>query len=84
MEQMSFASVTPGYCRCGCGQKTRIAKKTDRKVGIIAGKPRRYLPHHHRRGKSFLLKIKGTVHIPFLQNLPSSQWMIDRDPENML
>lgn len=36
-----------GYCQCGCGQKTRIADKTELKKGVAKGQPFRYLPQHH-------------------------------------
>lgn len=43
-------------------------------------------PYQERKSgrQSFLLKIKDTVQIPFLQTLPASQWAVDREPENVL
>lgn len=38
-----------GLCHCGCGQRTRIARNTDRKHGWVAGQPRRYLRGHGTR-----------------------------------
>lgn len=38
-----------GLCQCGCGGGVQIAKRTDVRRGLIAGKPVRYLPGHHRR-----------------------------------
>lgn len=35
-----------GYCRCGCGQKTAIADRTDPRYGAIKGEPRRFVNHH--------------------------------------
>ncbi len=37
-----------GYCHCGCGKKTGIAKGTDTKKGRIKGQPVRYLPGHNK------------------------------------
>lgn len=41
-----FAQPTPGICHCGCGQKTAIAKRTDRTRGIVQGTPRRFVAGH--------------------------------------
>lgn len=38
-----------GYCHCGCGQKTNIAPRTDRRIGWISGEPIRYIHGHHGR-----------------------------------
>lgn len=35
-----------GYCHCGCGGKTKIAKYTDRSKGWVRGEPKRYLRFH--------------------------------------
>lgn len=35
-----------GFCHCGCGQKTTIAKQTERKRGSIRGEPIRYVFGH--------------------------------------
>lgn len=38
-----------GYCHCGCGQKTAIATRTDKRDGTIAGQPKRYVHGHNGR-----------------------------------
>jgi hypothetical protein len=38
-----------GYCRCGCGEKTALPKKTNRLIGRIAGLPLLYRHGHNRR-----------------------------------
>lgn len=38
-----------GLGQCGCGERTKLATKTDRSSGRIAGQPMRYLKGHHRR-----------------------------------
>lgn len=35
-----------GYCHCGCGQQTQIAKKTQKSQGDLAGQPRKYIRFH--------------------------------------
>lgn len=41
-----------GYCRCGCGQLSPIAKKTITKWGRVKGKPVRFIPGHNMRGNN--------------------------------
>ena len=41
--------IPKGYCQCGCGQKTRIATKTDRRAGQYKGVPLRFILGHHLR-----------------------------------
>jgi hypothetical protein len=41
------SNTTYGYCGCGCGQKTKIAKQTNSKCGYVKGVPRQYI-HGHR------------------------------------
>lgn len=50
-----------GYCQCGCGEKTNIARRTDRKTGWIKGQPIRYIFGHSQRGRYLgrICKIKG-------------------------
>lgn len=38
-----------GYCHCGCGQKTSIAKRTQTSRGFIKGQPMRYVSGHNGR-----------------------------------
>ena len=42
--------VAVGLCACGCGQRTSIAKRTDKRYGIVAGQHYRYIRGHHFRG----------------------------------
>lgn len=46
-----MADIPYGFCRCGCGQKTRIAVKDDKRRRHVKGEPLRCLPGHieHRR-----------------------------------
>jgi Autographiviridae endonuclease VII len=43
---MDKSSVPEGYCRCGCGQKTRPAARDYPQKGWVKGKPLFYLPGH--------------------------------------
>lgn len=44
-----MADIPYGYCHCGCGEKTGIARFTDRHKGWSKGEPKRYLPNHVNR-----------------------------------
>jgi len=41
------AEIPYGYCHCGCGQKTPLAKRTDPKKNWVKGEPLKFL-HYHR------------------------------------
>jgi hypothetical protein len=41
--------VPVGYCQCGCGAKTTIAAKNDKRAGMVKGIPMRYLTGHANR-----------------------------------
>lgn len=47
-----------GICQCGCGQPSAIAPRSDRKHGLVAGKPSRYAPGHvpHRAARAFWIE----------------------------
>jgi hypothetical protein len=47
-EQPSQA-IPYGYCQCGCGQQTRLARRTDRRDGALKGKPLRFIHGHNTR-----------------------------------
>lgn len=42
-------TVPVGLCHCGCGQRTRPARCSDRSKGWIKGQPVFYVHHHGRR-----------------------------------
>jgi uncharacterized protein YjcR len=39
----------PGLCKCGCGQRTSIAKMTNSAKGHVKGQPTRFIKGHSRR-----------------------------------
>lgn len=45
-----MSEIPYGYCHCGCGQKTKIVKKTDTRYGQVKGEPMRYIHRHHADG----------------------------------
>ena len=38
-----------GYCRCGCGGKTNLARRTETKRGRVKGEPLAFIAGHHKR-----------------------------------
>ena len=42
--------IPPGYCQCGCGRKTAIAKVSRFKRGITRGQPNRFIEGHTSKG----------------------------------
>jgi hypothetical protein len=39
-----------GYCQCGCGQKTSLARQSYTAKGWVKGQPLRFAPNHNGRG----------------------------------
>lgn len=39
--------IPPGFCQCGCGQRTGIVDRDDPKRGYKKGDYRRFVNHHH-------------------------------------
>lgn len=46
---MSQVEIPYGYCHCGCGQKTSIAKQSYKSKGVVNGQPMRFIAHHNVR-----------------------------------
>jgi hypothetical protein len=47
----NLAETQVGYCECGCGNKTLIALKTDRRAKQEKGRPLRFIIGHSNRQK---------------------------------
>jgi hypothetical protein len=48
MEDKWLAANPSGLCMCGCGRKTKIVTKSDRRHGHIMGQPFRFIHGHSR------------------------------------
>ena len=46
-----YEEVPYGYCHCGCGQKTTIAKYNDDQNGCVKGEPKKFINHHYRKAR---------------------------------
>jgi len=55
-------NIPYGYCHCGCGNKTTLAKETSTRAGVHKGEPYRYLPNHYNH-KGFRIKAGGYVKV---------------------
>lgn len=65
--------VPYGFCHCGCGQKTNIAKKPDRRVGVAKGEPYRFLAGHGSRKRN--VPAEGYIVVPS----GCWEWQLSRD-----
>lgn len=43
-------TIPKGFCKCGCGQRTSIATRTDRLKGHTKGEPKKFVYGHSRGG----------------------------------
>ena len=46
-----MGQIISGLCECGCGQRTKFPRNTDRKHGWIKGQPLRFIKGHNHIGK---------------------------------
>jgi hypothetical protein len=46
MEDKQVGPNPPGLCMCGCGRKTKIVTKSDRRHGHAVGQPFRFIHGH--------------------------------------
>lgn len=44
-------NIPYGYCRCGCGQKTKLARQNYKKYGWIKNKPIKFVNGHQNKGE---------------------------------
>lgn len=47
--RQSSNEIPYGYCRCGCGQKTRLAPRNLDKLGWVKDQPLRFIRGHNKR-----------------------------------
>src|SRR5437867_6314530 len=49
LQQNDRPSVPPGFCKCGCGHKTKVTNRNDYRRGLLKGEPQRFCAGHGRR-----------------------------------
>lgn len=64
--QLYIPNTQQGYCHCGCGQLTPIAKKTRPHLGIMKGQHVRYLVGHARRNGKLGRKVRQDGYVLIL------------------
>jgi len=47
-----YKLIPLGFCACGCGGKTTIAKRGEKRKKMTPGRPMRYLSGHNQRGEN--------------------------------
>lgn len=52
LKYTSEDQIPYGYCHCGCGQKTEIAKVSNAHFGWVKGEPYQYIRHHSSRKRN--------------------------------
>lgn len=51
MARSSVRSVRPGFCHCGCGERTRVPTENDASKGWRRGVPLRWIRWHANVGR---------------------------------
>lgn len=59
---MQTQDIPYGYCHCGCGQKTKIAKQSWSRRGYVKGEPIRFIYGHQRRRSNSQFAITECGH----------------------
>lgn len=52
-------NVPYGYCHCGCGGKTSVARRTRADGSAVKGRHVRYIKHHHVAMKGYTVQPSG-------------------------
>jgi hypothetical protein len=80
-KEANFVSISiipkpeEGYCQCGCGDKTRIAKKTRSSIGHVKGRHTPYINGHNRKkGERYRVEDRGYKTACWTWLLGKSQW----------
>lgn len=51
MEELN-REIPYGFCKCGCGRQTTIAKQSETRDGLIKGEPKNYILGHNSVGEN--------------------------------
>lgn len=78
-------SVGSGFCRCGCGERTRVAPQDYPKRGIRKGEPQQFVKQHQaRRRKAFIVNPETGCWIWQGYTIPQGYAMQSIDGESKL
>ena len=67
------ADIPYGYCHCGCGERTTIAKANDPRDNVVKGQPVRFIRGHAARHPNFKRKPTMPMEERFWQKVQKSE-----------
>lgn len=70
--QLTFDEIPCGYCQCGCGQKTNLARRNDTSKGWVKGQPIKFIFGHNRPYRT--LKESFDAYCPRLEASECWEW----------
>ena len=59
-----MTSLPVGYCHCGCGQLAPLAKRDDRRWGLVKGEPCRFVKGHNSVVAGRVAGPRGYMMVP--------------------
>jgi hypothetical protein len=72
--------IPAGYCQCGCGVKTELAKRTNTKRETVRGEPMKFIGHHKSRGWPKSLEHRYKISLArYPARLTSDEWRACKD-----
>ena len=78
----AMTDIPFGYCHCGCGQKTRIPKHNNRRLGYIAGQPIRFIRGHSSRLRPTIsFESRFWSHVEIRGDDECWEWQATRDKD---
>ena len=80
------AKVHPsGRCMCGCGRKTKIVTKSDRRHGHVMGQPFRFIHGHSRPAEKGpnRFKLRRRTAVIFLASVETGRFWNAYYPEKI-
>lgn len=70
---MNNNNIPPGYCQCGCGQRTKRVAFNDNRNGYKKGEYKRFVNHHNNNKNHLIPKICVICNAEFLPRRRSQQ-----------
>ena len=62
-QSITSSSIPVGLCQCGCGQPTKLARKTSKRNGHIKGQPVRFI-YRHQESQSLAARFWSKISMP--------------------
>ena len=74
MNDIDAPEIEVGFCQCGCGQKTKIARQTNKKLGYVKGVPIRFVMGHRSVDRNRTCSVEGCDREYFGRNMCSKHY----------